>query len=768
MLIASVSFDPTSFGWLGALAVVAASAAAAWAYTRGPRWREHSPRTHVLLLGCRLGAVACLALALLHPSWVSERVSEHRPVIAAVLDDSASMGRPAEGDANGPTRYARATEALTKALAPALKGRQELHLFDVEGRSLESDKLPKAPLGEHSPLAATLLRIQHELGDASAGTLAGIVLLSDGAQTPGATGDNDLSQLHIPVYAVQVAAETAQTGPPDLAIQAVSANRQALVGNTVQAVVDITAAGAVPATAVPITILDGDRAVATRTIQWRPGDSAARAELEFIPAKPGEFTYTVQLGAVLGETALDNNRDTFTLSVRAKPLTVLYVDGVLRWEGKFLREALTADPDINFISSIRTARGSDRGSVGLLLGEQLANVNLVILGDVEAAYFSAEELRALRTWITEKKGALLVTGGYHSFGPTGLGRSELRDVLPVEFSAAADPQIEQPFGLKLTDAGCECPIFNLSGDRTRDAAFYHALPQLAGCSRIAGVKPGAQVFAVNPTVTAPDGTQGLPVMVVQQSGTGRAMVFAVDTTWKWRMVVGGYTGDTSFYQRFWGQLVRWMVGSEDQDAQQLYVSTDRQRYRVGDTIEVNIALRSPTGRSPGTQPATAPAANPGGAKQITAYCLDEKGGRMNVPLAELGGGRYRATLGAARPGRMDLTVVADVAAAPQSQPAGAPETRRQSQVVTVQVERPDIEMLDPRPDPKWLAQVTQLTGGRMLRPDQIAEWAKTLPAKAIEARSVQISDLWNNPFLAALFFILLCTEWLARRWNRLA
>ena len=151
---------------------------------------------------------------------------------------------------------------------------------------------------------------------------------------------------------------------------------------------------------------------------------------------PGNFTYTVQLGKLPGETNLDNNRKTFSLTVHAKALKVLYVDGVLRWEGKFIREALTSDPDINVISSVRTAPpGTDRGSQGLLLPEALAKVDMVILGDVEATYLPAQEMDALRTWVTTKGSALLLTGGYNSFGPKGFGGSQLREILPVRFSA---------------------------------------------------------------------------------------------------------------------------------------------------------------------------------------------------------------------------------------------------------------------------------------------------------------------------------------------
>ena len=189
-----------------------------------------------------------------------------------------------------------------------------------------------------------------------------------------------------------------------------------------------------------------------------------------------------------------------------------------------------------------------------MLPEALAKLDMVILGNVEATYFSAQEMDALRTWVTEKGVALLLTGGYNSFGPKGFGGSRLREILPVRFSAAANPQVDQPFPLSLTALGEESPIFDLTGNRLHDTAFYHKLPQLGGCSLIAGVKPGGQVLAVNEQLRDPASGGPLPVMVLQQVGLGRTMVFAVDTTWRWRTVVGGYTGDASFYQRFWGQI----------------------------------------------------------------------------------------------------------------------------------------------------------------------------------------------------------------------
>ena len=91
-----------------------------------------------------------------------------------------------------------------------------------------------------------------------------------------------------------------------------------------------------------------------------------------------------------------------------------------------------------------------------------------------------------------------------------------------------------------------------------------------------------------------------------------------------------------------------------------------------------------------------------------------------------------------------------------------------SAVATVQVERPDLEVLDPRPDPQWLAQVAQLTGGRVLRPDQVESWSDQLPSAPRQTTRLASSGLVGERLLGGAFLALLCTEWILRRRSRLA
>ena len=70
------------------------------------------------------------------------------------------------------------------------------------------------------------------------------------------------------------------------------------------------------------------------------------------------------------------------------------------------------------------------------------------------------------------------------------------------------------------------------------------------------------------------------------------MVFAVDTTWRWRTVVGGYTGDASFISAS-RPNGRWMTGEAKDSPRAMSAWTDRYRYQPGQSVQLNIDLQGP-------------------------------------------------------------------------------------------------------------------------------------------------------------------------------
>ena len=276
------------------------------------------------------------------PHLGSSAEEQSTPLMAVLLDNSRSMARPFASQSGSVSRYAKALAVLHEQVQPALDGKYRLKLFDVRGEPLDAAHLPPSPEVATSPIVAGLANVQHELAGQP---LAGILLLSDGIENSERPGIAASEPLRVPVYPIDVAQpHSGPAGPPDLILQAVATNRTALVGNMVRVTVDIGATGDTHSAQVPLAILDAGRVIATSTIQWRPEQPLLRTQLDFAPTRAGNFTYTVQLGKLPGETNLENNRKTFSLTVHAKALKVLYVDGVLRFEGKFIREALDFRP----------------------------------------------------------------------------------------------------------------------------------------------------------------------------------------------------------------------------------------------------------------------------------------------------------------------------------------------------------------------------------------------------------------------------------------
>src|SRR5262249_24697265 len=160
--------------------------------------------------------------------------------------------------------------------------------------------------------------------------------------------------------------------------------------------------------------------------------------------------------ASTGERFLGNNAVHFPLRVDAEPIKVLYVEGFLRYEFKYLKARLEDDPDVGLVTVVRRVSPDlpeAKGGKELLTDEQLKAFAVVILGDMEANFFSIHEYQRLLRWLDGKNHSLLVLGGYRSLGPDGFKQTPLADVLSVVPAQAAPFQSEESFTLKLTPDG---------------------------------------------------------------------------------------------------------------------------------------------------------------------------------------------------------------------------------------------------------------------------------------------------------------------------
>ncbi len=699
-----------------------------------------------VLLGLRGAGILALLLALARPVWTEDTTLVDPGRLAVVLDDSRSMSLAHTG---GKSRYQLAREAvdrLQRQVEEAEGARVQVELFGIDGEPIDGEPADK-PLATVTDLVRAVGRVESRLRSRE---LIGVVLVTDGMDNSGRGNILQLADSETPIHAIGFPSDPS-SAELDLAVRPPQAPEQVLVNNTVTVRVPVVRAAGPGDQRVEVKVtVAGDRAEAEQQVVLEPGANQVEAVLTFEPTVAGRFMYRVEAEAAGGERVLGNNVEQFALQVNAEAIGVLYLEGFLRYEYTFLRKRLDDDPDINLITVVRTAnpqRPNPEASKVLLTSTQLDTVDLVILGDMEADFLGTTEYEALIAWAGQEGHAILVLGGYRSFGPNGFAGTPLAEVLPVEFTkeGVAD-QADEPFTMALTAAGQVHPIFQVQSDRVRNKTLWDQAAQLAGCSLVRRAKPGATVLATNPITSVDD--KPAVVVAVQNFGQGKSMVVTTDTTWRWSRVARLKGQGDLLFARFWSQSVRWLTGRglDDQQAP-LVVTTDRPGYGDGDAVSVRIVARD-----------SAAAAT----HALAATITNAAGRRRSVPLrpATDGSGDQVATVYPDGPGRHVIV---------------ARSTREGETVANANVELlvhgADLETNDTRTDSQVLRQIAAERGagfyvdigeaqtlGDKLQPDR----RQRTITRARDAR-----EYWNSPVLFFFFLAAVTGEWWIRRRNRL-
>src|SRR6185312_12713457 len=117
------------------------------------------------------------------------------------------------------------------------------------------------------------------------------------------------------------------------------------------------------------------------------------------------------------------------------------MEGEPRFEMKFIRRAIGDDPNLAVTILQRTAEDKylrlDVSNAEEVVGgfpktrEELFAYRAVILGSIEAAAFSPDQLRMLADFVSKRGGGLLMLGGRRSFAEGGWGGTPLAEALPV-------------------------------------------------------------------------------------------------------------------------------------------------------------------------------------------------------------------------------------------------------------------------------------------------------------------------------------------------
>ncbi len=724
--------------WWATLGLVAAFAAAAgWGYLRPPA--ALSRRRRASLTGLRL-AVFLLILVLLARPVREESATADRPVVAVLLDRSRSM---AIADAGGARRLDAAAAAIRDHVMPALADDVRVDLWGV-GERLEPLELATVrPEARWSDLTGALAEIEERYAGQD---LAGIVLVSDGADTGAGVPDAPAGP---PVFTVGVGAREPAR---DREVLDVSAGPPAAAGSAIDLAFSTVAHG-FDGEPFDVRVLEDGRVIRVVTVDPPADGAVARTVVPVSPKGEGATLYTVEIPADEGGLVAGNNARRVLVPPRARPRRVLLVEGGPGYEHSFLKRVLRGDPGIVVDAVIDKGR-NDLGErtfyvqgaadrAGALAGgypatrEALFRYDAVILGNVEPARLRPRQVDDTAAFVSERGGGLLVMGA-RSFEGRGFQGTPLEALLPLALreegragvldagaAAGAPPRVAP------TPDGERHPIMRLGARVEETAAGWAAMPALGRVVPLGPPRPGAAVLAVAA------GEAARPVVAVQRFGRGRAMVFAGEASWRWRMLAPS-TDRT--YERFWRQTARWLAGGAPDRAA---LRVDGGRY-AGEALRIEVAAADER-----FAPLT-------GAR-VRVRVRDPNGGEREhaAPPRPGAPGRYAVEIAPRGPGVHRVTAVVEHDGG-VIEPAAA----------AVLVGGADPELSEPRRHDRVLRGFAEAAGGRAFDLAGIGGLPVAVRAGLGPPPAPVLRDAWDTVWAFLLIAGLLSAEWgLRRRWG---
>ena len=740
----ALGFDPVAPVWLVLLLAAATAGAALWARARASASVPTGARSALGAL--RLGTIALLAWCLCRPVLVVAESLAQRNVVAVLVDDSRSM-RIADVDAKPRADVVRTLAGgPDSALLRALSTRYQVRVYrtSAPGRVAAVDALGFD--GARTRLLGAIARVEDEL----AGTpLAGVVVLSDGADN-GGRGDgassvaDQLATLRsrgVPVSTVGIGSARFEK---DIEIGQLGLPRQALRNATVLVDVVVSHRGFGGAT-LPLVVEDSGRIIASANVTLSHGSDATPVRLRVPVPEAGARLLTVRIAPQPGEMVTENNERRALLTVRDRREKVLYVEGEARPELKFARRAVDGDRQLQLVTLLRSARdkylrlGVD-DSLELVSGfptsrAQLFGYRAIVLGSIEASFFTGDQLKMLADFVSERGGGLLLLGGHAAFAEGGYVGTPIADLMPVEMevSTRADSARLVEITAVPTPDGLRHPALQVAGTDSAVALRWRTLPPLTTLTVLARATPGATVLLEGRV-----GERGLmrPLLVSQRYGRGRVLALGAQDDWLWQMHAD-IAVDDSTHEVLWRQMLRWLV-SEVPDRVETVADDE---CATGEAVPVRVIVRDISYLRRNGVSVSGTVTTPGGATQPVAFdwAVDRDG-------------EYAASFVPEKDGVHAVRVRAVV---------GADTT--ESPVAYVRVADPVDEYFGAERRDALLEQLARETGGRMYTPANATDAARDLAYSTSGATEVRRLDLWDMPLVLVILLALLGGEWALRR-----
>lgn len=610
--VSDVQFIFQNDSWLIILVLLVGLLAFSIYLYRSESWLSQNRR--LVMGGCYLLAGLLIILILLEPALKMKSTRPQQRNLLVLLDVSQSMSITDQGEkssnleksATSDTNQSRDAENLQRELTSgsrlesAKNAIKDIHAKLGEKYAIKyytlGDRLAPLPFEgnnskwlEQRSADANSSKIGsaiEEAVDRHAGqSLAGVVVLSDFAWIDGSDPSEvarEMKTKGVPVYPVAFG----MPSPPDVKLRRIIAPEVAFSGDKVPIRVQVDSSG-FDERAVEVVLQLDEEAIETQELKLT-GNSQF-VEFMFVPQKGTKAAnLTASIEGLTGETTEANNADNHKIEIIDEKINVLYVEGMPRWEFRYLRWVLLRDPRLNvrflMTQGDKYLAATSPRHLGAFpsKAEEMLKYDLVILGDVRSSFFSVEQIDWMEELVkgtkTDSGGSLLMLAGPVG-APVSYADTKVAEMLPIE----VDPTSRQWFHANsypvVTPEGFESSVVSLHPSKDRNNLIWKTISPMGYLNALTP-KPGATVLL---SLSGNDPTaQAYPLVAWQRYGSGKSMYVGTADLWRLRREVGD-----QYHARFWGQAIQFLALSRKLGQnKQITLETGRKQYATGDRIEL--------------------------------------------------------------------------------------------------------------------------------------------------------------------------------------
>ena len=680
---------------------------------------------------------------LCNPALRVESFREEKPGLAVLIDSSWSMNL--SGNKGDISRFQEVKDYLKKhkQFLADIEKKFNVTYFTFD-KSLKRSSLDSiyslTPDGNFTDIIESVNGLSGEQQNNKINT---VILFSDGASGKGLDKAAE-ERLRNSMFKINTVYAAILSEIPDVWIDSIKSSEVGFLRYPVSVDVGIKSIG-YKKSSLPVILKEGDEIISVKEVSFDDTTGEGKVNFMITPKSLGRRIYTVTIPTVENELIEENNQRSIALNVTINRIRVLHVAGSPSWDVRFLRKALTRNPNVDLVSFFILREATDlvfasQNELSLIpfptneiLGKELDSFDVVIFQNFDSRPYgiNSSQLEELKYFVEEKGGAFLMIGGENSFNGGNYRKTPIADILPVNLGIDSkginESFSDSRFNAILSSDGINHPIMKIFSDDYQREQIWLKTPELEGLNIVDGIKSEA--------IPLIETKEGEPVLVITKMKNGKVASLLTDSLWKWNFIRSGDGEISPFYEKFLSRLILWLI--DDPDLNDISIVTDKITYNPAEVPKIQVLVSTDQNHV------------------LKSSLVYPSGKEIDLDFDNISKGKFSVDA------KIDEFGVYRIRASVQEEK----ETDRfsDSEETAFVVEPPFSEVNGPTTNISTLKSLAEITGGNLITLNDEPGRLKLDSTPVRKITGYKTTSIWDSPQFFLLLILLLASDWILRR-----